>query len=96
MIKLDNRAVSLGAVRLTGPEGYYYGPTGTHTGDSTRDHAVIEQIFRQAISIGEVKDDSYAILDAYDENGDIIADYGIPSANVFRFLYRKMNWRRVS
>lgn len=36
---------------------------------------------------------AYAILDALNEDGDIVADYAIPTADCFRYLYSKLGWR---
>ena len=90
-VTLDPRVVALGAARLVGREGIYEarGIDGTHE----QKHAAVEQLFRQALNVGGHRPDDYAILDGYDENGDIVADYGIHTASAFRFLYRKLGWR---
>lgn len=35
----------------------------------------------------------YAILDVFNEDGDIVADFAIPDASCFRYLYSKLGWR---
>lgn len=36
---------------------------------------------------------AYAVLDAIDEDGGILATYDIPHAQAFRFIYRKLHLR---
>lgn len=36
---------------------------------------------------------AYAVLDAIDEHGGILATYDIPHAQAFRFIYRKLHLR---
>jgi len=62
-------------------------------GTPTEKYRAVEQLFRQAGISREPQEGDYGVLDAYDEEGDIIADYGIPDRNTFQFLYRKLNWQ---
>lgn len=86
--KLDPRVVALGSMR----GDVMYEGTGID-GTPDEQYRAVEQIFRQAFISRGYQDGDYAILDAYDANGDIIADYGIPTRSIFRFLYRKLNWQ---
>lgn len=93
---LDPSVTALGALRPTGAAGRIYGPTGIEGGTQHQRHAAVEHIFRMAAATGMVgthRDDDYAVLDGYDDNGDIVADYGIRSRRGFQFLYRKLQWR---
>lgn len=94
MTTLDPRVVALGAARLVAGDLRTYGPTGID-GPPDEAHSAVEQVVRQTLGgvTDEATDDSYAVLDGYDESGDIVADYGIRDARAFRFLYRKLNWR---
>lgn len=93
-VTLDRRVVALGAARIVGGELRTYGPTGI---DGTVEEAnrAAGRIVRQALNgVTETPSESdYAVLDGYDDAGDIVADYGIRDARAFRFLYRKLNWR---
>ena len=42
---------------------------------------------------GSASEHSYAVLDAIDADGDILATYGIPHERAFRFIYRKLHLR---
>lgn len=58
----------------------------------------IEWLMRQAEATGALRpstadDDCYAVLDLYDDDGSIIADFAIPTARAFRWWYRKVGWR---
>lgn len=93
-VRLDPRTVALGALRLPvggKPEAMYNG-TGID-GTPAQKYRAVEQLFRQAFITRGAQDGDYAVLDAYDEEGDIIADYGIPDRNTFKSLYRKLNWQ---
>ena len=60
-----------------------------------------EQLFRQAKALGLVAaskgpGEEYALLDVLDADGDIVQDYGIPTAAAFRWWYRKLGLRVTS
>lgn len=94
---LDARITALGALRVVGEVGVTYGPTGIDAPSQAERHRAVEWITRQALSgVGPHQEGDYAVLDGYDDDGDIVADYGIRDARTFRFLYRKLNWRRNS
>lgn len=91
---LDKRVVAIGAARIVGDSLRTYGPTGI---DGTREerHRAVEWLVRQALSgvhEGFDIENDYAILDCYDENDDLICDYGIRDRQAFQRLYRKANW----
>jgi hypothetical protein len=52
-----------------------------------------ERMVRMARSVGWIaeSDDSYGLLEVLDENGDILADYDIPTARAFAALKKKLN-----
>ena len=56
-----------------------------------------EWFIRMCGHIGYLRDSDdqpcYALLDAVDEDGDILATYDIPHAEAFRFIYRKLHLR---
>lgn len=94
MIGLDARVTALGAARIVGDSLRTYGPTGVDADSVEERHRAVEHIVRMALTgVGPIADGDYAVLDGYDDNGDIVADYGIRDARAFRFLYRKLNWR---
>lgn len=60
-----------------------------------------EQLFRQARAFGFVKpsgkvEDEYGQLDVLDAAGDVVQDFGIPTAAAFRWWYRKVGLRITS
>jgi hypothetical protein len=95
VIGLDKRVTALGALRLDGSDtGVMYEGTGIEGSTTEERHRAVEQIVRQALTgVGEHRDGDYAVLDGYDDEGNIVADYGIRDARAFQFLYRKLNWR---
>ena len=56
-----------------------------------------EHFIRMCAAIGflreSVSEHSYAVLDAIDEDGGILATYDIPHARAFKFIYRKLHLR---
>lgn len=56
-----------------------------------------EHFVRTCAAIGFVKDctpeHAYAVLDAIDEDGEILATWDITSAQAFQFIYRKLHLR---
>ena len=55
----------------------------------------VEHFVRTLRAVGFVRPSSadttgYAVLDVLDPNGDIIADYDIPTSQAFRFVKRKL------
>ncbi len=54
----------------------------------------VEHFIRTLRAVGYVKPSSttpsYAVLDVLDTEGDIIADYNIPTSNAFRYIKRKL------
>jgi hypothetical protein len=57
-----------------------------------------EHIVRMSGAVGFVRDcdsgvPAYALLDAIDAGGDILASWDVTSARAFRFLYRKLGLR---
>lgn len=96
MTRLDPRVTSLGAFRVTGATGVTYPPMGVDADTQAERHQPVEHIFRMAVACGMVgnhRAEDYAVLDGYDDAGDIVVDYGIRDARGFRFLYRKLGWR---
>lgn len=96
MIRLDERVTALGAFRVVGDEGRSFPGTGIDAPTLPERHRAVEHIFRMATATGQVgptTDADYAVLDGYDDEGNIVADYGIRDARAFKFLYRKLNWR---
>lgn len=61
----------------------------------------IEWLMRQAQATGGLKRscdgptpcNCYAVLDLYDEDGSIVADFCIPTRRRFQWWYRKVGWR---
>ena len=58
--------------------------------------AGVERFIRTLRALGYVRPsgvakDGYAVLDVLDAEGDIIADYDIPTAHAFRYVKRKLN-----
>lgn len=98
MLNLDPRVTALGALRLDGSDaGVLFDPTGIDAPTQAERNRAVEQIVRQVLTgVGEHRDGDYAVLDGYDDDGNIVADYGIRNARAFRFLYRKLNWRRAA
>lgn len=98
MIGLDKRVTALGALRLDGSDaGVMYGARGIDAETQEERHRAVEWIVRQAMSgVGDRSEDEYAILDGYDDDGNIVAEYGIRDSLAFRFLYRKLGWRKWS
>lgn len=95
--RLNPNVTSLGALRPVGETGRTFGPAGVEGPTTLARHRPVEHIFRMAVATGMVgphKDDDYAVLDCYDDNLDIIEDWGIRDARGFRFLYRKLGWRQ--
>ena len=58
-----------------------------------------EWFIRMCAYVGYLRDSqpghAYALLDAVNEDGDILATYDIPNAQAFRFIYRKLGLRVV-
>jgi len=98
LVHLDPRVTALGALRLDGSAtGIIYGGMGIDAPSQVERHRAVEHIFRMAAAlgmVGEHREGDYAVLDGYDDAGDIIADYGIRHRRGFRFLYGKLGWRR--
>ena len=92
---LDVRTTAVGALRLDGSDtGIFYPGVGFEASTQNERHRAVEQLIRMALGgVGPQLDDDYAILDCYDDEGDIVAEYGIRDARAFRFLYRKFGWR---
>lgn len=97
LVRLDPRVTSVGALRLDGsPTGVTYEARGIDADTQEDRHRAVEHIFRMAAAcgmVGEHRADDYAVLEGYDDGGDIVADYGIRSRRGFTFLYRKLGWR---
>jgi len=59
-----------------------------------------EHFVRMCGAVGYVRDSepghSYALLDAIDDNGDILFTWDVVSAKAFRFIYRKLGLRVAS
>lgn len=92
--KLDTKTTALGSARVVKDELRVYGPTGVDAATQRERHLAVERIFRQCLTgVGEHREGDYAVLDAYDDRGDIVTDYGIRDRRTFNFLYRKLNWR---
>jgi hypothetical protein len=57
----------------------------------------VEHFIRTLDHLGYVKPSSskpsYAVLDVLDADGDIIADYDVPTAAAFRYIKRKLQLR---
>lgn len=55
----------------------------------------VERFIRRLAAFGYIKPSSsaksYGVLDVLDKDGDIIADYDIPTANAFAYMKRKLN-----
>lgn len=51
----------------------------------------IDRMLRMARACGFVGSADYAVLDVLGENGDIVQDFGIPTAGAFRWWKRKLN-----
>lgn len=96
-VVLPPTVTMLGAFRATGEhEGRFYGPVGFVAKSADRRHAAIEQIVRQALGgVHNLTDarEEYALLECYDDSGDMICDFGIRDRRAFDFLYRKLGWR---
>ena len=58
-----------------------------------------EHFIRMCAAVGFLIENApgrvYAVLDAVNEEGDIVATYDIPTARAFRFIYRKLHLRVV-
>jgi hypothetical protein len=56
-----------------------------------------ERFIRTCGAVGFLKESTpehaYAVLDAIDEHGGILATYDVPDARAFRFIYRKLRLR---
>src|SRR5580692_5895408 len=56
-----------------------------------------EHFVRMCGAIGAALDGApgrpYALLDAIDDDGDILATWDVPTAQAFRFIYRKLRLR---
>jgi hypothetical protein len=56
-----------------------------------------ERFVRMCAAVGYVRDctpeHAYAVLDAINDDGDILETWDITSAKAFRFIYRKLNLR---
>jgi hypothetical protein len=63
----------------------------------TRGWAGVEHFIRTLRAVGYIKpsspEPSYAILDVLDFDGDIIADYDVPTVAAFRYIKRKLQLR---
>lgn len=91
--ELDKRTVALSAFReVTGGRGRQYTAT-TFIHDPWLG---CNHILRMAAACGFISPDTegcYAVLDALADNDDVIQNFGIPSAQAFRWFYRKLHWR---
>lgn len=94
-IELDPRVTMLGAFRPVGDhDGRLYGAVGFRSSTQRGRHLAVEQLCRMALTLKpRYEPGDYAILDGYDDEGDIVADYGIPDKRTFDYLYRKLQWR---
>lgn len=91
-IVLHPDASALGAMRvLKNGDGRFY----TVVNGSWR---LIEQTLRMAQAFGFVTDaakGSYAVLDVYDDTDSIVQDFGIPTAQAWRWWKYKLGLRVV-
>lgn len=96
MITLPDDVTMIGAFRPTGDhDGVLYGPVGFVAPTREKRHAAVSRIVRQALGgVQEHHDGEYAVLDCYNDEGDLVTDFGIRDRDAFRFLYRKMQWRQ--
>jgi hypothetical protein len=97
-MKLDKRVTALGALRIAsdGNDVMYDGRGIVHPSHERR-YAAVEQLCRQACGgdgLRDYQDGDYAILDGYDDEGDMVASYGLTRGQ-FKFLYRKLGWRKL-
>lgn len=91
---LDRRTVALSAFREL-PDGRVREYSAT---TFTRDPWLgCNHILRMAKAVGFVTAErtpgAYAMLDAIDQDGDILQSFAITSARAFRWFYRKLHWR---
>jgi hypothetical protein len=90
-VDLHPEAHALTVFRIVGDEGRNY----TATWFPKAPWAGCEQFVRMCSAVGWIKptkaeEDSYAVLDVLNENGDIVQDYGIVSASAFQQIKRRL------
>ncbi len=86
-------ATGLSAIRIL-PDGGMRQFTGV---EFDRGWHGVEHFVRTLRAAGYIRPSStqpsYGVLDVLDAEGDIIADYDIPHARAFQFIYRKLKLR---
>lgn len=90
--ELDRRAHALTVFRVVGKDGREYTAT-TFPRDPWQGCERFIRTARAVGWLGEARSDSYGILDVLDENGDIVQDFGIRSADAFQRIKKLLDLR---
>ncbi len=92
--ELHPDAHALGAARIVGPDELRIYTATTFPNDPWRGCNHMLRMLRATDGLAKIKKDDYAVLDVFNENGDIVQDFALTRSG-FKFAYRKLDWRVV-